>query len=110
MDITNTLPSIKETMGAVTEIQMRYYTTSTLNLAGRKMVEWAQELSTPDRSVETYFIQVRFDDVQDEEEQAFLNEIPTSFSLEKEHVDALIKAGRELLRNNPEFQRLIRGE
>ena len=94
-------------MQAVTALQLRYYTTATLNLMDRSMKKWATELSTLDDPIEAYFIQIRFDDVSDPEERAFLNEIPTNFSLEKEEADALIKAGRELLRGHPEFQRFI---
>lgn len=39
----------------------------------------------------------------------FLNEIPTSFVLDKEQVARLIATGRELLRNNPDYQRLLVG-
>jgi len=38
---------------------------------------------------------------------AFFDAIPTSFALDDEQVDKLIKAGRELLRNNVEFQQLL---
>ena len=71
------------------------------------MGEWSKELSSPEKPVTPYFIQVKFDDVKDEKEKAFLNAIPTSFSLTDEQIDALIKAGRELLRNNPTFQKLL---
>ena len=37
----------------------------------------------------------------------FSKKIPTTFSLEDEQVDALIKSGRELLRKNPVFQQLL---
>jgi NTE family protein len=37
----------------------------------------------------------------------FFNRIPTSFKLSDEQVDRLIEAGRELLRNNPDFQKFL---
>jgi len=37
----------------------------------------------------------------------FLNEIPTSFALDDEQVDRLIATGRELLRNNADYRRLL---
>ena len=46
-------------------------------------------------------------DIVQPEDQRFFNQIPTSFSLSEEQVDRLIEAGRELLRNNPDFQRLL---
>ncbi|VGO22501.1 patatin-like phospholipase family protein [Pontiella sulfatireligans] len=100
-------PSIKQTMGSVTGIQMHRYNISTINLMEESIKSWVEELSTPGRPVKPYFIQVKFDDVKDPEEQAFLNEIPTSFNLTDEQVDALIKAGRELLRQNPTWRSLI---
>ena len=50
---------------------------------------------------------IKFDNVKDPEEQDFLNAIPTSFNLTDEQVDALIKAGRELLRENPTWKALL---
>lgn len=107
MDASNKEPSLTKTMRAVSSIQMSRYTTATQELMKQRMIEWGKELSTPDRPVSVHLIQVRFEDVPDEKERDYLNTIPTSFSLKDEQVDALIKAGRELLRNNPEFKKLV---
>jgi NTE family protein len=107
MGATNKQPKLSETMGSVTAIQMRRYTDSTLNMMQESMDSWAAELSTPEHPVTAHFIQIRFADIEDEKERDFLNAMPTSFSLTDEQVDALIKAGRELLRNNPEFKKLL---
>jgi NTE family protein len=107
MDQSDEQPSLKQTMGAVTGIQMHRYNISTINLMEDSMKKWSGALSTPERPVKPYFIQVKFDDVKDPEEQAFLNAIPTSFNLTDEQVDALIKAGRELLRENPSWKALL---
>lgn len=48
-----------------------------------------------------------FHGIQDEKERLFLDQTPTSFSLTDEQVDGLIEAGGELLRNDPEFRRLL---
>jgi NTE family protein len=48
-----------------------------------------------------------FNGIEDPNQREFLNQIPTSFSLTDEQVDALIAAGGELLRGNPEFRRLL---
>jgi hypothetical protein len=48
-----------------------------------------------------------FEDVPDVRLRRFLNEIPTSFVLDKEQVARLIATGRELLRNNPDYRRLL---
>ena len=68
---------------------------------------WARELSTPEQTVEPYFIQLGFKDIKQPEKLQFFNLIPTSFSLSDEQVDSLISAGRELLRSDPGFQRFV---
>ena len=71
---------------------------------GRKtqqsLERWTHELSTPERPVNSYFIRLGFEDVPDVPLRRFLNDIPTSFALDKEQVARLIATGRELLRNN----------
>ncbi|MDF7807465.1 patatin-like phospholipase family protein [Pontiellaceae bacterium B12219] len=107
IDETNKEPSIKSTMSSVMSIQMHRYNVSTISLMQNTLNTWAEQMSTPEQKVEAYFIQIKFDDVQDEKEREFLNAIPTSFSLTDQQVDALIKNGRELLRNNASFKQLI---
>ena len=68
---------------------------------------WANELSTPDKAVESYFVEIDFKDIPQAERRLFLNQIPTSFSLTEEQVDELIEAGRELLLSNREFKRFL---
>ena len=46
-------------------------------------------------------------DIRQPAELHYLNRIPASFSLSDEQVDRLIKAGRELLRNNPDYKRFL---
>jgi len=57
--------------------------------------------------VTQYFIRLSFEEVPEGPLRRFLNEIPTSFALDDVQVDRLIAAGRELLRNNAEFRRLL---
>jgi hypothetical protein len=45
--------------------------------------------------------------VPDDSLRRFLSEIPTSFALSADQVDRLIATGRGLLRDNPEFRRLL---
>ena len=73
----------------------------------QNLERWAQELSTPERPVTTYFIQIGINDIKDPGPRQFFNAIPTSFSLTDEQVDRLIIAGDELLRNNVDYQRLM---
>ncbi len=107
MDRTNEQPSMSTTISAMSDIQLHRYNTATIELMKRTLASWAQEMSTEDRPVEPYFILLDFDGIQDHERRSVLNQIPTSFDLSDEQVDLLIDAGGELLRTNPEYQRLL---
>ena len=52
-------------------------------------------------------IGVTFDMLEDEAERRDLNRIPSNFALSDEQVDRLRAAGRKLLRESPEFRRLL---
>lgn len=78
-----------------------------MNLA---MSHWKKELSTHERPLSAYFIQVDFKDIQDPGERKYFNQIPTSFSLTNEQVDKLNEKRRQLLRRNrrnPEFRHFL---
>jgi NTE family protein len=107
MDISNKQPSLGETIGAVTDAQLHLYNTATLELMNTSVQRWARDLATPGAPVSPYFIQLGFRDIKQPEQRKFFNQVPTSFSLTDEQVDRLVAAGRQLLRNNPDYQRFI---
>ena len=107
MDYSNKQPSLGETIGAMSNVQLHRYNDATLEVIHNKLGGWAEAVSTPERPVTAHFIRLGFDDIEQPEELAYLNSIPTSFNLSDEQVDKLIEAGRELLRNNPDYQRLL---
>lgn len=104
---TSEAPGVEKTMDAVTSIQLHRYNVATVQKTQQSLERWASNLSTPERPVTQYFIRLSFEDVPDEPLRRFLNEIPTSFALSDDQVDKLIATGRELLRNNAEFRRLL---
>ena len=106
---SNRAPSFGQTMNAVTDVQLHRYNVATLLQTQQSLERWSRELSTPDRPVSSYFIRLSFEDVPNPPLRRFLNEIPTSFALDKSQVAQLITTGRELLRNNPDYQRLLAG-
>ncbi len=57
---------------------------------------------------EIYAIDVSFSALKDKAEFAYLNEQPTSFVLPPEAVDRLRKAAGTIIRDSPEFKRLLR--
>ena len=76
-------------------------------LMNRSVKRWARDLSIPGRPVTPYFIQIGFRDLEQPELVRFFNRVPTSFSLTDEQVDKLIAAGRDLLRNNSDYQQFV---
>lgn len=102
-------PTFEQTMNAVTNVQLHRYNVATLQQTQQNLDRWTRALSTPERPVSAYFIRLSFEDVPDLLLRRFLNKIPTSFVLDKEQVAQLIATGRALLRNNPDYQRLLAG-
>jgi len=107
MYLSNKNPSIKETVGAMTDMQLHRYNAATIELMRNDINQWAQAMSTPETPVTPYFILLSFEDIKDPGQLEYFNQIPTSFHLDDEQVDNLIEAGGKLLRNNPEFRRLL---
>ncbi len=107
MDLSNKEPSAFGVVGAVTNLQLTRYDTDSMLLNREKVEKWAAALSTPEQAVKTHYIDVSIQKIKHPETLAFFNAIPTSFALEDEQIDKLIKAGRQLLRDDPEFQQLL---
>jgi NTE family protein len=107
MDVTNEEPSISETVDAMSSAQLHRYNSTTTKLMESSIKKWAEEISTPDHQVKTYFINIALEDHSDPATRLFFNKIPTSFGLSEDTVDRLINGGIELLHNNPEYQRLV---
>lgn len=107
MDESNKHPSLSETVGAVSNVQLHRYNIATDELIIAAAQEWSEALSTPGQPVEIYLIRISLEELDDEEDQKFFNQVPTSFSLTDDQVDRLIAVGGQLLRDDPEFQRLL---
>lgn len=107
MGLSKAAPDIFTTISSMTDIQLHRYNTATLAEMQRSLEAWAQRLSTPEQPVEVFFIKLSFSDIQDQELQNTINQIPTNFNLTDEQVNTVTAAGRNLLKNNAEFQRLL---
>lgn len=109
MDESARQPSLGDTVSAMSSVQLHRYNTATKELLEESIPRWATEVSTPQNRVEPHFVQLGFHDYLESDKLQFFNRIPTSFDLSDEQVDRLIAAGRELLRKNPEFRRVVTG-
>jgi hypothetical protein len=102
------LPSIKDTLIAVTGIQLHLYNRETNAVLKQQLRYWTKTLSTPEHPMIPYFIELDENDIKDPEKIANFNKIPTSFSLEKGQVDMLIDMVKSMLRQDTEYQKLLR--
>lgn len=107
METTNRAPSMEDTINSVTDIPIHRTNAATLELLQNSIRRWSSELETAENPIETFFVKLDFGGLADPGDKLFFNQIPTSYSLREDQVDRLLVAGRELLRENPEFQRLI---
>jgi NTE family protein len=100
-------PDIFTTISSMTDIQLHRYNTATLAEMQRSLDDWAEQLSTPEHQIDVFFIKLSFSDIKSDELKNYINQIPTNFNLSDNQVDTVIESGRSLLKNNPEFQRLL---
>jgi NTE family protein len=105
-DLQRVSPSLIEVLDAVTSVQINRYNFETVALLHTAFDQWTQTLSTDDDRVRFHFVSVSFDDLRDEGELRYLNELPTSFQLKPDAVDRLRAAARTILRQSPEFRAL----
>ena len=104
---SKSLPSIGDTLSAVTDIQLHLYNTETNSLLKKQLKQWTKTISTDEKPITPYFIYLDVTGIQEQEDRVFFNGVPTSFTLEKEQADKVIKLGKNMLRNNPEYQKLL---
>lgn len=102
------MPSLGDTLSAVTDMQLHLYNTETNSLIKEQLMQWSKSISTKESPVVPYLIELDVSDIKDPEERMYFNRIPTSFSLKKEQVDNLIETVKRLLRQNPEYQKLLK--
>ena len=107
IDLSSAAPGFAAMMNAVSGAQIRRYNFETLLLARDALELWGREASTADEKVETHMVEVSFENIFDEDERNELKNIKTSFVLSDDEVDHLRAAGRKLLRQSPDFQRLV---
>jgi len=107
MDLSNKTPSSVTVASSVTKLQLSRYNDDSMVLTRQLLEKWAEKLSTPEQPIEIYLVSVDIQNTADPAALDYLNSIPTSFELDDEQVEKLIMAGRQLMRSDPEFQKLL---
>ena len=77
----------------------------------RDFVRAMQSIRGPDGqplAIEFYAIDINFDAIADPDEKRYFRNLPTSFVLTDEQVDRLREMAGRLLRQSPDYQRLLR--
>ena len=80
---------------------------ATLEQTQASLQRWARGVSTPEQAVQPWLVTLTLRDIADPALRQRLAKVPTGFSLEPAQADELIAAGRALLRDNPDFRRLL---
>ena len=106
-------PDIETTMGAVSTIQLKRYNTDTLDLVSNSFKVWEKQVRDERckgkencKGIEFYLIELNFNQLSQEKARKF-SLTQTSLELPSKKVDELIEAGEELLRESPEFKKLL---
>ena len=102
-------------MASLVDVPINRYSIDTISLMriGVKVVrEELRKRPRPAESpfaedAEVYFINASLSEIADDEERESLMRIPTTLYLADEHIDRLVLAAARLIRNDPDFQRLM---
>ena len=118
-----------DTLGIASSIPLDHYSFETMDVLRDNMERWeksinegrckesksravaegkSESVTSNDCKAGTHLIEVSFDAIEDEVERKYLKDLPTSFRLEPDDVDRLIKAARQILQESDEFQDLIK--
>jgi len=110
------IPSLTRALNALIDIPINRYSDDTFILMRQAVADWRTQLRHRARresgvfakDLDIYFINASLSELEDPEEQARLMGIPTNLALSDDQVDHLISAAAKLLRNDKEYQRLLR--
>jgi NTE family protein len=122
------IPVGSRVFGSLVDIPINRYSSDTMLLMRLGVEKWQEHLRNPKNAPKTvltqgsvpdvsesvfaenadiYFIEVSLGAVADVDEQHYLMKIPTTLYLTDEQIDHLLSAASKLIRNDPEFQRLM---
>lgn len=110
------IPSLTRALNALIDIPINRYSDDTFELMSQAVADWRSQLTHRIRTrrnvftddADIYFINASLSELGDIEEQSRLMKIPTNLALTDHEVDDLISAASTLIRNDKEFQRLLR--
>jgi NTE family protein len=110
------IPVFSRAFSSLVDIPINRYSTDTLQLMRFAIDMWRNEVriraaggdSVFAEDADVYFIDASLGALQDVNEQEYLMRIPTTLYLTDEQIERLMIAASRLIRDSPEFQRLMR--
>jgi NTE family protein len=110
------IPVLSRAFSSLVDIPINRYSTDTLLLIHFAVQMWRNELrnrasgaeSAFTQDADIYFIDVSLNAIEDLVEREYLMKIPTTLYLTDPQIDHLLSAAARLIRNDPEFQRLMK--
>jgi len=110
------IPAVSHAMGAMVDLPINRYSFDTVTLLRQGVEKARLELRTTPRAADSpfttdadvYFINAGLSEVADADERRSLMNIPTTLYLKDRQIDQLLLAASRLIRNDPDFQRLMR--
>lgn len=110
------VPVISRALSSLIDIPINRYSFDTTTIVQFALEKWRQELQLKPRpagspfaeDADIYFINASLSEIPDPEERVALMKIPTTLYLTDGQIDRLVLAAAKLIRDNKEFQRLMR--
>jgi NTE family protein len=110
------IPAVSHAMGAMVDLPINRYSFDTVTLLRQGVEKARLELRNTPRvadspfttDADVYFINAGLSEVADADERRSLMNIPTTLYLKDPQIDQLLLAASRLIRNDPDFQRLMR--
>jgi NTE family protein len=110
------IPVFSKATGAMVDVPINRYSFDTITLLRQGVENVRLRLRSTPRTADSpfapdadvYFINASLNEVDDPDERLALMKIPTTMYLTDPQIDRLLLAASRLIRNDPEFQRLMR--
>lgn len=110
------IPSLSRVLNSLVDIPINRYSDDTFELMGQAVTQWRAQLRQRTRKdtdifepdADIYFIDASLSELEDREELARVMRIPTNLSLTDSDIESLLLAASKLIRNDKDFQRLVR--
>ena len=107
MEQSHDSPSSAQVISAVSTAQISRNNLEAISQSKKLFNKVAENFSSDGKEMNTYFIELKFDDIPDPRKRNILNNTATSLSLPDSQVDMLYESGRTLLRDSKDFQRFL---